>query len=325
MKKTIQALEKKQIEVVLDETDLRDDNASDWNDLPPTLYTLFSILKSDTNNLLIHLNGFYGISAAKTLTRFAYMDKHLLQFVKEITNKEQKLLPNAILAEIVHLPESRLGNVINRPHIRHYEIPYLAYSDLSSERIIEMSDLFLSIRQGRICLRSKKLNKEIIPRLTNAHNYHKSYLPAYRFLCDIQMQYGKKYLIFDWGYLKNEFHFFPRVKYRNTILSLVTWKIKIEDITRFFVLEDELLIKEVDKWRIKMHFPLQMLLADYDMELLVDWRNLMSVKAFLKIIKNREIIYLKEFLYDPENSVVKDKEGNAYMNECIIAFYKSKK
>ena len=68
-----------------------------------------------------------------------------------------------------------------------------------------------------------------------------------------------------------------------------------------------------------------MLLSDGDNELLVDWENALSIKALFSIIKKREMITLTEFLYDPEKSVVRDKEGNPYPNECIAIFYKSPK
>ena len=197
---------------------------------------------------------------------------------------------------------------------------------MPESRLIYMSDLFLSIRQGRIFLRSKRLNKEIVPRLTNAHNYRNNSMPVYRFLCDMQQQQGRTGLYFNWGYLNNDLSFLPRVRYKNTILSLATWKIKIAEMKHLFAIkEDDQLLAETKKWQEQYPLPAKMLLSDGDNELLVDWEDVRNIRALFSIIKKREMITLTEFLYDSEKSVVRDEAGNPYPNECIVSFYKDKK
>ncbi|MDR0230820.1 MAG: lantibiotic dehydratase family protein [Dysgonamonadaceae bacterium] len=324
-KKTIEALSQNKNEIIFNDDDVKNFNIY-WEDLPHTIYSKFEIIRSNKESPLIQLNGFYGNCGANLLARFAHTDEKVTRFVSQVVAKEQQLEPNALLAEIAHLPDSRTGNVLSRPHIRDYEILYLANSDLPEKKLIYMSDLCISIRKGRIYLRSKRLNKEIIPRLTNAHNYRNNPMPVYHFLCDMQMQQGRGGLFFNWRYLNNELSFLPRVRYKNTILSLATWKIKIEEIKHLFAIkEDDKLITEVRKWREQYHFPEKMILPDGDNELLIDWENVRSIKALFSIIKKREMIILTEFLYDPENSVVRNKNGNPYPNECIVAFYKTPK
>ena len=323
-KKTMEALQQNEQEVVLCDDDVKNFNAY-WDDLPPTIYSMFEILRTDSSNPLIQLNSFYGTCGANMVARFAHTDENIAQFVSEIAMKEQELTPDVLFAEIAHLPDSRVGNILSRPHIRDYELLYLANSDLPENRLIYMSDLYLSFRQGRICLRSKRLNKEIIPRLTNAHNYRNSSMPVYLFLCDMQMQHGRGGLLFNWGYLSNELDFLPRVRYRNTILSAATWKIKIEEMKSLFsIKEDERLLSEVKIWREKHAMPQQMLLSDGDNELFIDWENTLNIRALFSVIKNRQMVSFKEWLYQPEHSAVKDLQGNPYPNECIVAFYKNK-
>ena len=325
LKKAIEAVKQNEKEIVFDDDDVKNFKTN-WEDLPPTIQSMIEIIKSDSGNPLIYLSGFSGVCGANLLARFSHTDENINKFVDEITTKEQELMPYMVLAEIAHLPDSRVGNILSRPHIRDYEILYLANSDLQENRLIYMSDLYLSIRQGRICLRSKKLNKEIVPRLTNAHNYRNNPMPVYRFLCDMQHQQGRTGLYFNWGYLSNELNYLPRVRYKNTILSLATWKIKISEIKHLFTFkDDEKLLIETAKWREKDKLPQKMQLKDGDNELLVDWDNAQSIRALFSIIKKRDMITLTEFLYDPENSVVRDENGNPYLNECIVVFYKDSK
>jgi len=312
-------------EIVLSDEDVKNSKIN-WDDLSPTLCSRFEIIRSGSVSPLIYLTGFVGVSGAKLMARFAHTDEKIAQFVKEVAAKEQELMPNVILTEIAHLPDSRVGNILSRPHIRECELLYLANSDLPENRLIYSSDLYLSIWKGKLYLRSKKFNKEIIPRLTNAHNYWNKSMPVYRFLCDMQHQDGRTGLFFNWGQLNNELSFLPRVRYKNTVLSLATWKIKTEEINSLFTIkEDEKLLAETKKWQEKYPLPSKMLLADGDNVLLVDWEDARSIRALFSIIKKREMIVLTEFLYDPENSVVRDENGDPYPNECIVAFYKDVK
>lgn len=322
LKKTIEASKKSSNEIVFYDHEIEGLNKN-WKDLPPTLYSMFNIISIDQETPLIYVHGFYGTSGAKILTRFAHTDQKINKFVDEIVLKENDLLPDKILAEIAYMPEPRIGNVVTRHHLRNYEIPYLVQSDLPENQIINVSDMLISIRGERICLRSKKNKKEIVPRLTNAHNYSDNYsLPVYRFLSDMQQQARVTNLYFDWGYLDNELIFFPRVMYKNIILSLATWKIKVKDIYWLINTDNDSLIVEIRQWREQQKLPDKMILSDYDNELLINWEEIRSIRALFSIIKNKDTIKLKEFIYNDETLIIKDEKGKPYINECIVAFYK---
>ena len=63
-------------------------------------------------------------------------------------------------------------------------------------------------------------------------------------------------------------------------------------------------------------------MSDSDNELFVDWGNLLSIRTLFSIIKKRQSVKFKEFLFEPENAVIKDSIG-AYTNEFIVAFHKN--
>ena len=160
------------------------------------------------------------------------MNAELQDFVAEIVRHDEKGKTDSVYAEIVHLPEARIGNILFRPVLRQYEIPYLAGSILAREHQIPVSDMYISVRNGRIFLRSGKLNKEVIPRLSTAHNFSYNSLPIYHFLCDMQNQGLRGGLYFSWPQILQNEQYLPRVTYKNVIFSLARWIVKKEHIKK---------------------------------------------------------------------------------------------
>jgi len=317
-RKYLQAIKENKLVIEITDADLKPFNAES-HPLPDTISAMVQIFKDK-----IYINSAGGSGAANLLGRFCYADAKILDFVKEIVAKEQENNPDAILAEIVHLQESRIGNILFRPVLRNYEIPYLAKSTVKGTFQIKLNDLMLSVKGGRLVLRSKKLNKEIIPRLSTAHNYSHNALPVYRFLCDLQTQNIYSGLGFNWGPLANEYSFLPRVIYKNLILSFASWKVKKEEIKYFFKTEDdEELINGIREWRVKNKIPAYIVLEDGDNELFINLENALMIRTLFSVIKNREAFQIQEFLFDPETAIVKSEEGS-FNNQFIFAFYKEK-
>lgn len=326
LKKYQEAAINKKYEVELTDKEL-EPFESDWNDLPDTFSAMVQIVddKSDIYpKKRILTTGFGGSSSGNLLGRFCHADPKTDTFVKEIAQIENELKPNAVLAEIIHLPESRVGNVLLRPVLRQYEIPYLAKSAVPVEDQIKMQDLMISVEQNRVKLRSKRLNKEIVPRLTNAHNYSFNALPVYQFLADLQTQNLRGGLGFSWGSLAGEYDFLPRVIYRNIILSPATWNIKEKDIENLLkVKDDDQLVKCVREWRTERNMPAYVALSDSDNRLFISLENALCINTLFSVTKNRPNFQLIEFLFEPANAVVKSKEG-VFPNEFIFSFYKIK-
>lgn len=322
--KVMEFPDKNKMEIELSDKDVKGLEAN-WTDLPPTINAMFEIIQADSDKTLIKLQSCGGSSAANLIARFAHTDNKIEQLVKDITTKEQELNSNAILAEIVHSPEARTGNILFRPHIREYELLFMSDSDLPRGQVILLSDLMLSVKGERLMLRSKRLNKEIIPRLTSAHNYYYfGTMSIYRFLADMQIQTGRGYLYFSWGEeLESKFSFLPRVRYKNTILSLATWIVKLDEIKHLLKIQkDRQLLDEIQIWREKRFLPQYTLMPDGDNELFVDWENLISVQSLFSIIKKRQEIKFTEFLFNPDTAIIRDASNRSYTNECIVAFYK---
>lgn len=273
-------------------------------------------------NLPIYLEGISGSSAANLLGRFAHADTNVLKIVKEITAQEQANNPTVIFAEIVHLPENRIGNILLHPPFRDYEIPYLAKSSLEEENQFHLEDLMVSVdlQQNRVFLRSKKLNKEVIPRLSNAHNYAQNSLPLYNFLCDIQNQNIQQNFNLGWRNIAPETVFSPRLTYKNVVLELACWSFKKKDFREVIEAKSENLIDIFSQFRLKWKIPKLFVLADFDNELLVNADNMLSVETWIDVIKKREKVELKEFFFEAENSPLKNSEGQGFTNQFIASW-----
>lgn len=291
-----------------------EDFDENWVDLQETMSFMTEIISKGGQEKL-YLNHGSG-SAGKLLGRFCSEKSDIRNFVKEISIKEQELNSSKILAEIIHLPESRIGNILRRPLIRDFEIPYLGNSILPKESQISIDDLYLSIRNNKLILRSKRLNKEIVPCLTNAHNYSTNSLPTYHFLSDFSTQDTRSSLLFHWGGLFHIYNFFPRVEYRNIILSKAKWKISLQEINHFVSLmnDKEQLMNEVKNWRKKRQVPEWIQWIKSDNTLLINLENSGLLTMFLSSIKDEKTVIIEEFL---------KYEKSDFTNQFIFSIYKS--
>jgi len=335
-KKFLNAYKTNAYNVEIEEKDF-DFLLSNWNDQPVTISCMCKIF-AGKEEPLIYINNAGGSSAANLLGRFCHVNKELENYVIDITKLEQEQNSDAIYAEIVHLPESRIGNILLRPVLRAYEIPYLGKSSVENEFQIPLSDLYISAKRGKIVLRSKRLGKEIIPRLSTAHNYSFKSMPVYHFLCDMQLQSLRGGVGFHWGSLANEYDFLPRVTYKNTVISLAKWTIKTEDFNKIMERNNkekgkenislhlsESIMQNLKNWQKEKQIPRFVMLPDGDNELFVDMENSLSIQTLISAIKKRPTFQLEEFPFDKENGIVTNPSGLAFTNEFIFGFYKSKK
>jgi hypothetical protein len=301
--------------VTLTENDFTNFN-TDLKDAPVTFSVIVEIFGQD--EIVIESSG--NISAAKLLGRFCNGNPAIHNLTKEIIQKEEDYYSDKIMAEVVHIPESRTGNILRRPVLRKHEISYLAKSGVPDNNI-KLTDLFVSIQNDTIKLHSKKHNKEVIPCLSNAHNFFKNSLPVYHFLCDLQSQHSKPIYSFSWGVLKKHYNFFPRVLYENIILSKAKWIVKKEEITSFLEMNCEQSYKNFLTWKSHRNIPQYINLISGDNTLLFDFETHIGMELFLNSFKNQEEIILEEFLFT-KDSVVQNKNADDFCNQFILSFYK---
>lgn len=315
-KKLVYATQKKNFKITLTEAEF-DHLPLNFNDLPDTFSSIIEVYGSE-----IFMEGVNGASATNLLGRFSYGNQQLFEHISSITAIEEILNKDKILAEIVHLPEARTGNILQRPNIRTYEIPYIGKSNVEEPYQIPIDDIMISIRANTIILRSKRLNKEILPRLGNAHNYSYNSLPIYHFLCALQTQNKRSNIGFNWNSILQNQMFLPRIEFENIILSKARWTIETKNIETFINRGN--LTLEVKQWQKDLQIPDYVELVEGDNRLLICLNNETSVKMLFNTIKNKTQFILDEFLFT-KKGVVEDEDGHSYCNQFVISFYNNKK
>lgn len=290
-----EAAENKVQHINLDVEELQKLTTKTKRQLPPSLSIIFRYFSDVDGNRRILFESCSGASAISLMARFAHADPAIGDLCSEIAENEQQINKDIHFAEIVHLPERRTGNILLHPCFREYEIPYLAQSSVVKENQYLPENLLVGIKGDNIFLRDKILGHEIIPRLSSAHNFSFRTLPAYHFLGRLQNQSLSSVFSFSWGAVDGLFQFYPRVLFKNTILSLATWKLTQKDLLILLEADECDLSEKMQTFLSKWNLPKAFYLSDGDNELLVYSDNMLSVLSFLEVIKRRTAITLKEF------------------------------
>lgn len=290
------------------------------HELPDTLAVMCSILGDDPGTCPVYLRSMGGATAAALLGRFCHLDPEMEGLVREIAAVEAAAAGDGIVAEISHLPESRIGNIASRPSVRDYVIHYLSGVE-DGEGAIPLSDLMLSVRNGRLHLRSKKYGRQVMPRLTCAHNYSLSPIPAYQFLCDLQAYGLTAGFGLNWNDLLRQSDYLPRVEYKGLILQRQRWMLRLHEVEDMEKLPDERLPEAAVKLIEKRRLPREVVISDSDNELYFDLQEAGSLRMLLDLVKKRKAVSLEEFLFADGRSPVKCG-ADTYANEFIIPFKK---
>jgi lantibiotic biosynthesis protein len=275
----------------------------------------------DRGRFRVLLRGANGAPGAGLIGRFCHADGALRARVEQHLRLEEAQRPDAVFAEIVHLPEGRVGNILLRPVLRSYEIPFLGRSGAPPEAQLPVTDLLLSVVSDglasgaaeRLVLRSRRLGCEVLPRLTSAHLYRLSSLGVYRFLCELQRQGTVAALEWDWHPL-DALPFLPRVCSGRTVLARARWNLDRHDLERF---SDR--TEGFREWCREAGLPRWIVLVHDDKELVTDLGNPLSVEALLHHLRRSEQATLVELFPSPDELCAHGPEGR-FTHEVVIPF-----
>lgn len=278
----------------------------------------------DADKFRLLLSGVRLASAAgKTLGRFGdIVDENVGEYIYK---REEELLPHdTLLVEISEMPRvGRIGNVVGSQS----EIPIqlsLITNSCSEKEFIEISDIYVGVdANGRFYAISRSMGKKLLFKSTNMLN------PTYgsnvfRFLREISFGYTnglaqtvRKFQDFNGIYT-------PRIVFGKTILNPAQWIIPFSSIKKQSIQEFNTELRTFsEKWKM----PRFVNYGNSDNQLLLDLNNLNHVGILLSECKKQHDIVLKEaFHNNPDTNVwMKDLDGNLYINEFVIPFFKLRK
>jgi thiopeptide-type bacteriocin biosynthesis protein len=174
----------------------------------------------------------------------------------------------------------------------------------------------VSIAGDRIVLRSKRLGRQVIPRMSNAHSFTNPGLGTYRFLCALQSQGILEWLAWTWGALASA-PFLPRVTSGKLVLSRASWTLARNELKALGAARDGALFEAMSKLRADRKLPRWVALRDGDNELPLDFENVLSVETFVQLVKERPNADLVEMF--PDELCAVGPEGG-FVHEIVVPF-----
>jgi thiopeptide-type bacteriocin biosynthesis protein len=304
-------------EIVLDDADLAAMDATAPGPVPDAFQAMFSLARTADGELRVHISSAGGPPGATLLGRFCHSDRAMHDAVSANLAAEEALRPDAVFAEVVHLADGRLANISARPVLREHEIVYLGRSGAPHDRQILITDLVVSVRNGRVVLRSLSLGKEIVPRLTNAHNYVNGALGPYRFLASLQHQ-DVRSLFFQFGPLSSLPHV-PRIRYGRVVLREASWTLRKSELDPVTNATGAARLQALHRLRAAVRLPRWVCVEDADNVLPIDLDNVLAVDSFAQLVKQRGGLTLSELWPAPPELVVDGPDGR-YANEIVIPY-----
>lgn len=265
---------------------------------PPSLSVMFRVIDER-----VYVESAGGASATALIGRFSSFGEDFYAIAKNIAEKEQAMNNEVIFAEIAHACESHTDNINRRKHIREFEIPVIVMSTMTQSTQISLSDLYVSVNNNQIILRSRKLNAIIVPRLSSAFNYSNSELSVFRFLCDLQYQGLKLNFKLDLEDFFPGLSFYPRVLYKSAILCLAKWHLKAKDFSFLKSTASVEWYNHFLKLADLLSLPKLFALSQNDNHLVFDRDNRDDILLFLDTIKNYESLVLTEYIIDTSGAL----------------------
>ena len=255
--------------------------------LPDALAVFASALDDGVE---IHSVG--GPSGAELLGRFCHGDSRLHEAVRAHLRAEEAHSPGVVFAELIHLPEGRVGNILARPVLRDYELVLLGRSGAPADRQLSVDELTLRLDGERLVLHCPRLGAEVRPRLTTAHNPAWRGFGVYRFLAALQNDGVAGGLAWDWGALANA-PTLPRVTAGRLVFARARWQLSAAEVKTVAGAD------AAAGWaalRRDRGLPGELLIADGDNRLYVDTASAALIAAAAKVLRGRTAAVVEEAL-----------------------------
>jgi lantibiotic biosynthesis protein len=263
----------------------------------------------------VEIQSVSGPSGAELLGRFCHGDQRMHDAVRAHLRAEEAHAPGVVFAEIIHLPEGRVGNVLARPVLRDYELVLLGRSGAPADRQLSVDELTVRLDGDRVVLYSPRLGAEVRPRLTTAHNTAWRGFGVYRFLAALQNDRVAGGFAWDWGALASA-PTLPRVTAGKLVLARARWRLSAEELKTVTGSDPAAGWAALSRDR---GLPGELLIADGDNRLYVDTASPALAATAAKVLRGRSQAVVEEVL---PSAVAAGPQGR-FANEVIVPFLRS--
>lgn len=306
---------------------LQGTDAHSWNDVLPSMELYFHVLADspadlDRGDYELYMGANSGSTMAyRTFGRFVDMwEDGFAGPLQEAARWEDRMEPEAIWAEVAYLPSAgRVTNVVLTRHARSYEIPMGTNASTDSEFTIDLDDLVVGATDKHLYLKSRRLNREVIPTAGHMLNYIKT-PNVYRFLRDLGQARHRQWVPFRCDSLDGA-AYLPRVRYGRVVLQPAQWKMRTRDAWYEESMSDEAFFQAVQAWRADWKAPQFLYLSLFDNRMLLDLTKPHHVEEIRKELKQAGKVLLTETGRVEERSIVQGA-GGKYANEFVFSLVK---
>lgn len=273
----------------------------------------FSMVMS-VHDDLIFVEQIGGATSNALSGRFTMAADDVVQYTKNIAAAEQQANPEVLFFDVAYMVETNVDNVNRRKLIYGHQLSILNFDTSSSP--LALNDIQISVRGTEVILRSKHLNKRLVPRMASAYNYTRSDLSVFRLLCDLQHQGLQTNLSFPLHTIFPDLEYYPRLQYQNIVLSSNKWRVKKEALLG----ADRKLLSIADcrsylrNLGVSEYFKAGM----SDQTLCFALQNDDDLDAFLQYMQKHGTTYLEEVLLT-QNSIVVDEAAKPYLAQFVLS------
>lgn len=283
--------------------------------LPNTMSVIYHLF--DDKPVILALGG---CTATSLLGRFSLASQAVTDIGNTIVALEERANQDVIFFDIAYQAEKTIDNVNRRNSLYSHELPILTWSCIDGS--LDLNDMLISVQRSEIVLTSRRFGKRIVPRLASAYNYSRSDLAVYRFLCDLQHQKLKTNLAFDPQDFFPDLDFYPRVLFKDIIVSPAKWKFHRDVVMCGTVEEKGNALNRLKTWLNKRGIENQFKAGLADQTLCFDTQKDWDLLSFIDFTRQQKLqeFYISEALIQKSSSV-KDEAGSNYHAEFVVNLY----
>jgi len=260
----------------------------------------------------------WGVPPVGLLGRFCHTDPEIEALVRELLAHEEAQDPDAVFAEIASRPPGRLGNVVDRPLLRGWEIDYCGPSGAAPERQLPLDDLLVMARRGRLILWSSRLGRRVEPRMSNALSLGRRRPPLLRFLALLEQRQVDPQS-WTWPAALERCAHLPRVRTGRSILAVERWCVADVELARWSRAGGASRLRAVWLWRDRERVPRWVRAGIGDQLALIDLDNVLAVDLLVAELARDPRHLVEEAWPVPGASAVRGR-GGTLEHELLIPF-----